>query len=163
MMSATKIPAFTVMEFSVAMVLTSLVVGFGYQAISMFSGKSVTQHKTTDQNQELIALETTLRSDFQNASYIEAENNSILCNYPTRQVRYTWNDLAIIRQIETASDTFHIPVSKWNCAFDQRETAIGWIDEITLETHLKNVPYAIACHKTYDALHLMQYEKNFGN
>ncbi len=151
------------MEFTIAMVITSLVVGFGYQALALFSGRSAHQRDTTDEVEEWAAFESTLSTDFKRAAYVEADENSILCFQENKQVRYNWLETSIVREIEMAADTFHFSTENYNYAFAEIETETGWIDALTLQVKCKEKMFVMSCQKTYDALYLMQYDSNTGN
>lgn len=158
-----NIRAFTVMEFTIAMVITSLVVGFGYQTITLFTGKAVKQARAKDESGEWMALENTLTSDFTRSEYVDAEDRAIVCYWPGKEVRYACIENAILRETELATDTFHVTPVQWNLRWGVTEKTYGWIDALTLEARSHGRSFLLTCQKTYDALHLMQYEHTIGN
>ncbi len=132
MKSHRKIPAFTLGEMIVVLIITSIVIGLAFSVLTLVQ-KDMTRIQYNFNNHTAInALEQALYIDFNrygNIEYWDTDNTLRLSTEIETRV-YKFTETSIIRD----TDTFHIQIEKKQLFFNGNEVNQGIIDAIKLET-----------------------------
>ena len=127
-----KIPAFTLSEMIVVLILTSIVVGLAFSVLTLVQKHMKTIQNNFSQNTEINKLKQSLWLDFNRYNKIVFENREDKLVFSTAidSIVYKINKKYIVRDI----DTFNIQFSSKTLFFDGNATEKGHIDAIRLET-----------------------------
>ncbi|GEM_PF-6013085 len=145
--------AFTIAELSIAMLITGLLVTFGYFLLSTFSADSnqwINLQNASVTSSRAIA---TLRWDIANAQTLTTSGNSIECrNGNGRLVSYTLND-QLVRTENGNIDTFELKVLNFRLHSAKEEL----VDTIQLSVEIASQPASAIFVKHYSSHDLMTH------
>ena len=142
-----KIPAFTLSEMVVVLILTSIVVGLAFSVLTLVQKHMQTIQNNFSLNTEINKLEQSLWLDFNRYNKIVFDNREDKLVFSTAidSIVYKINENYIVRDI----DTFNIQFSRKTLFFDGNTTTKGTIDAIKLETS-----------KPFQSQHLFVFKQN---
>lgn len=131
-----KIPAFTLSEISVTLVLTSIVVGLVFSVLSLVQKQLFGIQQNLNVNAELQLLEQSLWLDFNRFENVQYDgiNNQIKLKTELDSVVYDFQKESVIKQ----EDTFDLSLSIEKLFFNGVSVENGYIDAIKLKTDDKH-------------------------
>ncbi|MCD8406214.1 PulJ/GspJ family protein [Tenacibaculum finnmarkense] len=147
-----KIPAFTLSEMLVVLVVSTIVISLAFVTLTMVQKQvSVIKHNFHIR-QESQFLERILWHDFNNytAKFQQQENKLLLYN-SIDSVEYIFNDTFIFRN----NDTLHLQIKNKQLFLDGNIVTQGVIDAISLETSVTFNNNKLFVYKTKDASHYL--------
>ena len=104
-----KLKAFTLLELLIAMVISSIVVAFGYSVYSLMYKQYLSYKKTKTEIVKTMQFNTVLTNDFYNSEEITFSENTIaIFRKNNEPLIYTFNDNFILRKANEITDTFKI-------------------------------------------------------
>jgi prepilin-type N-terminal cleavage/methylation domain-containing protein len=158
-----KLPAFTIIELMVTMLISSIALGLIYTGYEIVSK----QYKSYKISNEIIAealyLNAIMNIDFANARDVKRNDEGFeLIDYLNRITIYELSEEYIVRKVSFSTDTFHIPVqqitySMLGSEIMDEETIL--IDEVSFYVTVNKETHPFHYKKQYDAAFLMEREK----
>ena len=153
-MSAQKhrIPAFTVIEVMVALVLTALVISFIFGGIRFLQRQSDTLVRRLEISGEVDRFYRALQTDANRASEIRCGIDEMEFSGKDSTIYYQLNDSVSIRKADLLADTFRIRIDSLACWFagGKQEPDHDQVDEICIYLSQNNRPVPIWIRKHYD-------------
>jgi Tfp pilus assembly protein PilE len=135
-----KVKAFTLMELTVTMLVTALVVAISYSAYVLIIRTFQMYEMKQDETAALLQLDRLLRKDFSETRRITQATNGLDLNSPDRLINYTFTEEAVIRRAGI-SDTFKVKPANikfyFECSLKQSQpeysTESPLIDELSFD------------------------------
>lgn len=162
MKNKNRIPAFTIMELTVAMLISAIVIGLMYSAYAIIS-KSYLSFVDRNNNASTLAfLDRRLSRDIDKAEFIWRDSNTVTMRSNKDTVIYRFQADRVIRQ-KLLADTFKVNTDGLSTSFEsvpvdgnQSNTGEKKIDDllIVLLAEGQKIPYHY--HKTYSSVNLLQ-------
>src|SRR5882724_100995 len=107
MMIKRKIPAFTIMEVTITMLISAIVIGITYTAFSIIARS----YQSFDSNHKdmavVLRLDELLQKDFNRAEIVMKDTDGIALKDSSRIIRYRFNPDYVLR-IGIVADTFKV-------------------------------------------------------
>ncbi|WP_158800289.1 type II secretion system protein J [Pedobacter sp. L105] len=151
-----KVPAFTIVEVTIAMLIAGIVIAITYTAYRVVSGTYLDYTKKQDRVAVLSVVDKLLKKDFLDASQITRSVNGLQLNSVNGTVAYEFAAAYVLRrQLSLPADTFKIPVKISSFAFEHQEAAEGTtVDQLDLQTSLEGEEISLLYTKKYSAQNL---------
>lgn len=152
-----KIAAFTLMELLIGMIVSSIVITFGYMAYSLIYERFL-DHKTVKMKMmETLQLNTTLANDLQKAEIISKEEDKlILVTKNGSQLQYEFDDDFIVRKQNETVDTFKVAAKNIQQQFLFPESTM-FLQKFSFESEVLNEQEYFYFTKIYSSETLMNY------
>lgn len=169
-----RLPAFTIMELTVSMLLSALVISITYTALTLVTRSYQSFSQKNEELAGLVRLDELLKRDFLAASSIYKTESGIALPGAApdgTQVSYAFGSEAILRRTTLVADTFKVASTAVQLLFegqevrqeaeDQTATADGApleaarIDEFNLELLYKEEKYPYHYDKRYSSENLI--------
>jgi prepilin-type N-terminal cleavage/methylation domain-containing protein len=158
-----KLSAFTLMELLIGMIISSIVITFGYLAYQLIT-KQYLSYKTIKQVLvDASQFHTTFTNDLQNAEIANASESKIFLFYKnTPALEYEFAEKYIIRKREDLTDTFKIVSThiKQECLFPEEKS---FLQHFSFEVNLLNELEVFNFEKIYSSETLMNYKRSSNN
>ncbi|MEH6305262.1 hypothetical protein RYH73_06385 [Olivibacter sp. CPCC 100613] len=158
-MKPPKLPAFTIIELVVALLLMTIVVAVAYAALALTSKQLGGLQQRFGIDNEHRLLQHALQQDFEAADRITQQEGHLIFRSPVNTIHYELLDSAIVRHgPDETRDSFHFALDSAFVGFESREQIEenGLIDELRLQLKSNKNSYPIYVHKVYDAVNLMK-------
>jgi len=155
-----KTKAFTVIELTVVMILSSIVISITYLSFDILQKQYRDYRESNDKIAMISKLNSLLHTDFNNSEIIIKTDAGILTNYRTKQINYEFDFGFILRKEGEITDTFFVKVDELNTHYlkqGQLESE-RIIDELTFETKINNKMRVFHYRKIYGADILMNVD-----
>lgn len=161
-----KIPAFTIIELMVTMLISSIAIGIMYTGYDIVSKQYVTYKKNNEIIAETLYLNALMNNDFGNARDVKRNEDGFeLVDYANRLTIYELSEEFIVREVSFSIDTFHIPVQ--HIAFSMLGNEVlnesTLIDEVSFDITVNKETHSFHYKKQYDAAFLMEREEQLAN
>jgi prepilin-type N-terminal cleavage/methylation domain-containing protein len=161
-MNRHRVKAFTIIEMTVAMLISAMVIAFTYTAYSILSKSySVFINKNRDM-ETVIQLDRLLRKDFSKAGAIYKTENGLTLKDSSNMVSYEINENGVIRK-GIVTDTFKVQISQPLATFESRPIATSvdhsganLIDDFSFTLLFRNEKIPYHYHKSYSSENLIQ-------
>jgi type II secretory pathway component PulJ len=154
-----KIKAYTLMEVTVAMLLSALTITICYSAYGIVGSYFKTFQGKNELANEVLALRHALDRDMERSDYILQTTEGFEFLLDSTSITYTFSDKAICRRLnELHTDTFRLEASELKSFFESEEImATDTIDQINFKLALtKDVAVSIQANKHYSATALFK-------
>lgn len=154
-----KVHAFTLMEITVAMLISGLVISICYTAYGLIQGYYIRFEDKNKTSSIVLDLKHVLERDFFKAAHIIRTKQGIVVQQDSLVVDYIFNDKQVLRQIENLhTDTFTMPLQKIGFYFEGREAQVtDTVDRINLELQMnKDTKVPVQINKYYSAADLFR-------
>ncbi len=127
-----NIPAFTISEMIVVLILTSIVIGLAFTVLSLVQKQMLGIQSNFQTSTELRLLEQSLWLDFNRYTNIEYDDleHTLTLKTEIDSVSYKFLEKSIVKEL----DTFMIPLKSKTFFFDGNTVNNGKIDAIKMET-----------------------------
>jgi prepilin-type N-terminal cleavage/methylation domain-containing protein len=161
-MNKHRVKAFTIIEMTVAMLISAIVIAFTYTAYSILS-KSYAMFVNKNRDMEtIIQLDRLLRKDFSKAASIYRTENGLTLKDSSSMVSYEMNESGIIRK-GIVPDTFKVQISQPLATFENRpiatsvdDSSANLIDDFSFILLFRNEKIPYHYHKSYSSANLIQ-------
>jgi Tfp pilus assembly protein PilE len=158
-----RFKAFTILELTVVMLLTTIVAGISYGAYHIVTHQ-FQQYKTTNETlTDTALLDALLKRDFAQAEQIVRSENGIVAVYKNQHTTYNFGNEYIIRSFAERVDTFNIsvattPVTNWQKKAQHLPGNL--IDELSFSGNTLKLELPFHYLKKYGTNVLMKLEQN---
>jgi len=168
-MKTTRAQAFTIMEVTVAMLLTGLAIGITYTVYAIVA-KSYSAYGTKNDNvNTLINLDHVLKRDFDRADTILKDTAGLAMKIGPQTIKYAFYPDLITRE-STKIDTFKVQTQDWITAFEnvplnelQTDPEQNRVDDLNFKLILRTDTIPYNYHKLYSSENLIQRNPNAFN
>jgi len=162
MRNKNRLPAFTIMELTIAMLISAIAIGLMYSAYAIISHSYRSFVDRNNNTGMLALLDQRLNRDIDKAEVIYRDSNTVTMSSHTDTVIYRFRGDRVIRQ-QLLADTFKVNTENFMTSFesvpvegnpaDGEEKKIDDL-QIILLTEGQKIPYHY--HKTYSSVNLFQ-------
>ncbi len=149
-----KIKAYTLMEVTVAMLLSAITITICYTAYGIMTNYFKTFHDKNATADEVLTFRHVLDSDVQKSNYLLKTTKGFELLQDSTHINYLVNDDYVLRQLnELRTDTFKLKVAELKSFFEYKEIMEpDTIDQINFKLFIqKDVPITIQINKYYSA------------
>ncbi|WP_256014126.1 PulJ/GspJ family protein [Desertivirga xinjiangensis] len=171
-----QLPAFTIMELTVSMIVAALVVSIAYSVYFLINKAYLDYRQRNQHFAELIQLDRLLKHDFRNADQLLLLSGQLYAKKGNKRISYEFNKSNIIRRAELA-DTFRLSVQDKNFMCENIKIPAGnaynraspdvlktdfdipehlRVDELALTVLFNNSPVRFIYKKRYSSVDLIK-------
>jgi predicted Zn-dependent peptidase len=164
-----KIPAFTIMEVTITMLISAIVIGITYTAFSIITRS---YHSFDSKHKDMAAvlrLDELLQKDFNRAEIVLKDTNGIVLKDSSRIIKYRFNADYVLR-IGIMVDTFKVKSDSVSTTFENtavNETGTdeeaNRLDKLDLNITLQNEKIPYHYYKIYSSVNLINRNPNAVN
>jgi hypothetical protein len=129
-MKMVKIPAYTVLELLIVMIITSIVVALTYSGFQKIYQHYERFNMSQKQILSLIMMDREIRKDFEAADMLLKTEDGFVCNYHDRPIRYIFSENYLLRQELDRYDTFLIKATQTEIFFMKQTLTTQVFDEL---------------------------------
>jgi len=163
-MKSGKVKAFTIMELTIAMLISAIAIGISY-AIFLIVSHSYQSYVTKNMRvSEAQRLDATMRMDFDRGLLVSKDTSGIKIQFPSGQVIYKFDTASVVR-ITATSDTFKVKTDSIGFSFEgkafseyQTPGPQNRIDQLDVTTLLENQKITYHYHKIYSSADLINID-----
>jgi hypothetical protein len=157
-MNNQKIPAFTLMEVVISMLIAAIAISITFTAYQIVSGSYGAFTKKQNRVAALAISDKLLKQDFIRALNIERSSDGIVLHLAEGEVSYIFTDTCILRdQFTLRIDTFKVSIKNLSFLFEGQPGEEGArIDQLGFQTELDGMQMPFQYHKTYSAQDLFK-------
>ena len=160
-MNRRSIKAFTIIEVTIAMLISAIVIGITYAVFSIINQSYNSFNKKNEHMAVVLQLDKLLRRDFEHAELIIKDTSGIVFHGSDKTVRYKF-DTAYVVRIGLITDTFKVKTDTVNTLFESKtinETGASEeqnrLDQLDLFLVLQNEKITYHYHKIYSSANLI--------
>jgi Tfp pilus assembly protein PilE len=164
-----KLKAFTIMEITIAMMVSAILIVIVYTAFSAVSRSYQIFVVNNEGAASLEQLDKLLNRDFRRANTVTSDSAGIQLVNDQESVRYQFNPDFIVRK-SAIIDTFKVKTETYKMSFETRPiTATGQdstgqkIDELELQLSLRGEKMNFDYQKKYSSADLFEQDPHAGN
>jgi hypothetical protein len=164
-----KIPAFTIMEITITMLISAIVIGITYTAFSIISRSYRSFDNKHKDMAVVLRLDELLQKDFNRAEVVLKDTDGIALKDSSRIIKYRFNPDYVLR-IGIAVDTFKVKTDSVNMTFEntvvnemKADEEENRLDELDLNVTLQNEKIPYHYHKIYSSANLINRKPNAVN
>ncbi len=104
-----KLHAFTLFELLIGMIISSIVIGFGYTGYTLIYKRYLNYNGTKKNIIDIIQLNSVINNDFINAESAQFDADKLILNYGNGHLKeYSFEEKKILRKEEGIVDTFRL-------------------------------------------------------
>jgi len=165
-MNKHRVKAYTLMEITVAMLVSAIVISITYSAYSIVSRSYIAYKTKNDRLAVLERLDELLKRDFSHADSILKTDNGILVFSSGDSINYEL-DTAFVTRVSTIIDTFKVKTTDAVTSFENTPVTVSSPDkkqnriddlDFTLLFENEKIPYHY--HKDYSSANLIERNPN---
>jgi len=156
-----KVAAFTIIEVTIAMLISALVIGMTYSIYLIVSKSYQSFNLKNDTMAVVLRLDEWLHKDFDRSEAVWKDTSGIAMQYPGNTVRYKF-DTAYVVRIGVRTDTFKVKTDTVNTLFEGKAISEfksagdqNRIDQLDLSLILQNQKITYHYHKVYSSANLI--------
>lgn len=159
MLQGTKLPAFTMIELLVVLVLSGIIFSMALLVLEIMGQQAGHQEQ---QHQEVLAIEQLqllLKKDAYQAKEIWTTEEQLFFNYEAYRIQYQFKEQIICRTIlqePMHTDTFQLPSVNLERTWQRQPITFGRVDAFKVETTFFGALYSITIQKEYDSKTLLE-------
>ena len=161
-----KFHAFTLFELLIGMIISGIVIGFGYTGYSLIYKRYLNYSDTKKDIIDAIQLNSVLNNDFLYAEFAHYETDKLILTYKNALAKeYTFTDKNILRKEGELTDTFKLKATNILAGqnIDQNLTGLP-VAEFSFEALIHQEPMHFHFAKRYSAetiinLQLSQWQR----
>ena len=153
-----KIPAFTLMEVTITMLIAAVAISITYTAYRIISGTYLNYSKKQDRIAAFTLADRLLKKDFLSADHILKTTEGLNFQSSGGIISYLFRDSCLMRsQHALQTDTFKIPVTAASFTFEHAAAADDtMVDQLEYETQLEGQPTILTYRKLYSSQNLFK-------
>jgi Tfp pilus assembly protein PilE len=159
-----KLKAFTIIEVTIAMMASAILILIVYTAFSIISNAYRAFYKKNNEISGLVQFDRLMNKDFSKAKRILRTERGVLLVNDTDSTIYIIDTAYIVRNHKII-DTFKVKVDSSLTLFENqpvsllsRDTAMNRIDQLEIQLNFNNQPVNLQYHKTYSSSNLIQQD-----
>lgn len=153
-----KLRAFTLIELLIGMIISSIVIGFGYAAYSLIYKQYLGYKNVKERLVETAQLNQILSNDLLNAENISFDENTLsLLKKNPNILQYQFLDTLILRKENEVTDTFRISPVNIQTTFLLRDNKT-FLKQFSFDADALGEKEHFTFTKNYSAETLMNYE-----
>lgn len=156
-----KINAFTLLELLIAMIISSIVISFGYGVYSLLFKQYLSYKKAKTEIVNTMQFNAIMNNDFCNSEEITFNDNTIAIFRKNKApLRYLFNDHFILRKTDEITDTFKIAAAniQEKFVFKNEQAQSALISEFSFDAQFAGDTEHFLFTKNYDAATLFNKE-----
>lgn len=148
-----KLPAFTIMEVTIAMLIAGIAIAITFTAYRIVTRVYIDFSKKQNNLATFIGLDKLLKQDFVAAKNIVRSSEGLVLQLDGGVVTYQINEQYLVRdQFSLRTDTFKINVNHLNYLFEQAPVeAHGVIDQVNFDVAVEGEQIPVQYQKIYSA------------
>lgn len=133
-----KIKAYTLMEVTVAMLLSAICISICYTAYYIITGYYTSFYQKNKTASEVLSLRHMLEGDFSKSRLVFRTEEGVMVQVDTMKIYYAFTEHAILRKFGTLpSDTFKLQSTDLTSHFERQEVLdTGIIDQLNFKVFL---------------------------
>jgi type II secretory pathway pseudopilin PulG len=116
-----RLPAFTILELVLAMLITGLLIGMAFSVVTMIIGIHRDFNEKNEAMAKVLLLDRLLKKDFRQAKVIQMKGEQILFVRAADTVIYQMTAVEVLRKQQALTDTLAIKVNDLRLYFDKHE------------------------------------------
>ncbi|MBB6502651.1 type II secretion system protein J [Pedobacter cryoconitis] len=154
-----KVSAFTLMEITVAMLISAICITICYSAYGLIQSYYIRFEEKNKTSSLVMDLKHVLERDFLKAIHIIRTENGLEVQQDSLNIDYSFQDKQILRQIKSLhTDTFSMPAQKIDFYFEGREAHVAdTVDQLNLILQMnKDVQVPVQINKYYSSADLFK-------
>jgi type II secretory pathway component PulJ len=153
-----KIPAFTLMEVTIAMLIAAIAIAMTYTAYRIISGTYSSYAKKQDRVAAFSLADRLLKNDFLGADHIIKTTEGVDFKSGNGLISYQFKDSLMLRsQHVLQTDTFKFPLKTVCLTFENMEAEVATeVDQLEYETSLEAQPITLTYKKRYSSQNLFK-------
>ncbi len=153
-----KLKAFTIIELTVSLLISSIVIGITYYAFLFFTKQYNSYQRKSEEFTEYRLFKKAFQHDLESADFVaDSIPNSILMKGDSSEVTYTWDSSAVIRQDGEVSDSFRL--KNINVVVSHINDTLKSAKQIVFRFTFNKTFFETMFTKQYSAAQLMEAEK----
>lgn len=160
-----KLPAYTILEVIITMLITAILVGITYTAYTIVSQSYLSFNSKHSELGTVLQLDKLLKKDFSRPGLIFKTSNGIDLKGDSLMVSYSFLPDQVLRT-QGVTDTFKVKTTSMAMLFEGQPVEMTapepgtLLDELTLELIIgkEKIPYHY--YKTYSSAELLQQRTN---
>lgn len=153
-----RLRAYTLLELTIAMVITAICFGIGYRLVATFQRIWVTQQEQKLRDYSLNRSYKLLWNDLDRAGSVQGHADGFVLSDSIGDIHYTWQDSLLLReQYGLRLDTLPVVVSAWEVV--EMEFAPDLVGQIRLEVRHGQQELGLSLSKTYSAEELLSLNR----
>lgn len=158
MMWNRKIPAFTLMEVTIAMLIAAVAIGITFTAYRIVTGSYLGFSKKQEELAGFVRLDKLLKQDFEASSSIVKTSEGLVMQLEGGQISYKIDPAFLVRnQFSLRVDTFKLATDHTGFSFENNSVADGGlIDQFGFETVVQGQHVPLHYLKLYSAQDLFK-------
>lgn len=148
-----KVPAFTLMEVTIAMLIAAIAIGITYAAYHIVSGTYINYTRKQDRVATFTVVDQLLKKDFLLADQIIRSADGINIQDQQGTISYQFKDTYILRyQYALQTDTFKLQVKSPGFSFENNlAEEESPVDQLSFDTQLEGETIPLVYQKIYSA------------
>lgn len=155
-----KVPAFTLIEVTVAMLIAAIAIAITFTAFKIVNGSYLDFNIKQNKLSHFITADKLLKKDFNLAQQIlrSEEGSGLVFKTQKGIVEYRFEDQYFTRnQFSLQTDTFKMKVDAFNCRFEGEKAQQGQlIDQLSFQLQIGGFSIPLHYQKLYSAQDLFQ-------
>ncbi|TKC09085.1 hypothetical protein [Pedobacter frigoris] len=153
-----KLPAFTIMEVTISMLVAGIAIAIAFTAFRIVSGSYSGFTKKQEKVAALTTLDKVLKQDFLKADSIVRTEDGLVLKVKEGLITYQFDDQYLVRdQLSLRQDTFKMPVHELVLSFEKRVSEAGdRVDQLSFKTEADGDLIPLQYQKIYSAKDLFQ-------
>ena len=156
----TRLPAFTLMELMVGMVVSLIVGSAAFMGYLLLFRQFEMYRLESVQTEKMAELSALLREDIYKAEWMEKKDDTLLLLVNKRSCLYSWDEEKIVRETNWRKDTFEIRLLEYHMSWKMNPLfQNGKIDRLSLTFEMNEQQFPVVFYKNYAADVLMKLEK----
>lgn len=168
-MISKKVPGFTIMEVTIAMLLSALVIGISYTVFSLVTRTYRTYQLKHQEMANVLRLDELLQMDFGRAEVVLKDTDGIALKNSNRVIKYSFYPDYVLRRGITV-DTFRVKTDSITMLFESK--ALNGLNDIEEDNRMDELAMLISLqkekipyyyHKIYSSVNLINRKADAGN
>jgi hypothetical protein len=160
-MTSAKLKAFTIMEVTIVMLVSAIVIAITYTAFSIVN-RSLRAFNRQHQDMAIVLqLDRVLRIDIDRAELMLRDTDGVILKNSSRTIKYQFVSDYVLRK-ELSIDTFKVKIDSISTTFENKQVNVteerqdeSRVDELDVNIHLQNENIPYYYHKQYSSENLI--------
>ncbi len=152
-----KIAAFTLIELLIGMIISSIVIAFGYSAYTLIYKQYNNYKEIKEKMMEVTQLHEALNTDFHTVEMISFHENTLTFYKKEYPLEYIFSDEWIIRKERDVADTFRVAATEVHHTQRFPENGL-FVQQFSFEVDILKEKEYFNFVKNYTAESLMNYQ-----
>lgn len=153
-----KIKAYTLLEVTIAMLLSAICITICYTVYGIVTSYYITFHEKNEVADGIMSLKYSLAHDFSKGKYVFKSDSGLTVQVDTTKIFYSFSNQQVLRKMnELHTDTFKVQAGLLLTYFENVEVnSADTIDQINFSVLLKGTIIPIQVNKYYSATDLFK-------